>query len=764
MKRYSLQTTYDAGQVAARSDLDGNEYGLVARIGSEFAGRPWLSRTLVRFCLDKTLRRRIVTLLLGGLAGVGSKPASVALTDLTYYQGLVDELGAVEVWWANTNPAVLKAYQTRPAEADPSPGISVLLGTRDRPIALKNCLECLQASPYSPFEVIIADQSDLDTTCEVVKPFLADPRFQYIRLTSRGRIRALNEVVQTARYPIIAVTDDDCRPVPDWLPALGRIFTNRPEVGLVIGQVKACEHDPATDYVPAYEFKQARYCGRRQLLKPGGYGMGANMVARREVYDQIGPLDEQLGPGAGILPASDDLDFCYRAYHAGFIHLQSPAASMWHDGIRSNADRGRLVAGYNRSATAAYTKYVRTGDLIAGHLLFSTLLSSTLYPVRQLIKRQRPLGLRGLWASLQGVRKGLAWPLDRRYGLFKPVPERMASWWSPLTLAICTRNRPQDLETAVCSLLATGYPKLEILIVDQSEKDGGQTETIFKTLADQHRDQPGLTFRYIRSATAGIGLAHNLAMEEALYPIVGFTDDDCRVAADWPFVIARYFHQHPQLGVVVGAVETGPHDSQAGFIPHFTGFRAGRAGLDCYVRPGRGGMGANFALRKSAFGATGPFDPALGSGGVLKSGSDIDFFYRAWRRGQTVFYAPDCRVWHDGFRTFTVVGGLNARSYFGIGASFVKNLRCGDPIAGVCLLGWSLITGTQALRYGLPRLIKRQRPLGVRNLLSLAQGGLAAFSLPIDRLNQVYQVDIKQIDEWSDDKSMGLAHAQTHKE
>jgi glycosyltransferase involved in cell wall biosynthesis len=761
---------YKYGEMDAWLDLEKDSYGLVASVGEEFVKRHWLTRTLTTICLERPLLRKVMSrgLSLIAQSGKGKIPqfACSAIFNLNYFQGVVDRLGAAEVWWANTKPEVYKGYYKLENgrsfhKPEITPGISIVVATRNRPDFLKTCLENILASNYPKFELIVADQSDGAESGAVAQAFAHDSRLKYIKLATKGRSRAMNTALPLTQYNIIGFTDDDCRLAPDWLEQVAHVFTNRPEVDLVTGKVIAGPHDPQAGFVPVFEIGQTRYCGYAQIKKPGGYGMGANTIVRRHVLETIGLFDELLGAGNSMFPASEDLDFYYRAYKAGFIHLQTPRIWLWHDGFRAKQDLTKLIIGYNRGVTGAYVKHARLGDWTATRLLGAALNYNLSYSLKRMLKHQPPYGLRSLLESLKGLWFGLKQPLDSATKCYKDPQQPVASQaglaksFPPLTMAICTRNRPQDLKVAVKTILETNYPQFEVLVVDQSEKDGGATRAFMQELQEQYNQQERLNIKitYLASPPLGTGYAHNIAVHQAAYNLIAFTDDDCRVPEDWPFIIGNLFNQNPKLGAIVGAVEAAEHNAQAGLIPKFTNFPAGFAGIGRYALLGRGGMGANFAVCRTSYFKVGPFDEALGSGGTLKSGSDLDYFYRVWRKGEQIYYAPECWVWHDGFRPYTAMGQLNARSYFGAAAVMTKNLRQGDLVAALCLLSWISITAYNTALYAMPRLLTGQRPLGIKNLFSFGQGIVESFKMPVDHQSGVYYIDPKHITAWSDDKT-----------
>jgi glycosyltransferase involved in cell wall biosynthesis len=75
----------------------------------------------------------------------------------------------------------------------------------------------------------------------------------------------------------------------------------------------------------------------------------------------------------------------------------------------------------------------------------------------------------------------------------------------PVTVVIATRNRDASVVATIASLLDGTERPHEIVVVDQSDDD--------RTAAAVGRFAAGV--RYVRSRTAGLARAHNLAIAEA---------------------------------------------------------------------------------------------------------------------------------------------------------------------------------------------------------------------------------------------------------
>lgn len=70
---------------------------------------------------------------------------------------------------------------------------------------------------------------------------------------------------------------------------------------------------------------------RRDELVDVGYVLGASMLIRREVIEQIGYLDEEFYPAY-----VEEADFCYRAKRAGFRSVVHQGSAIRHIGAQSS--------------------------------------------------------------------------------------------------------------------------------------------------------------------------------------------------------------------------------------------------------------------------------------------------------------------------------------------------------------------------------------------------------------------------------------------
>src|SRR5713101_6990027 len=124
----------------------------------------------------------------------------------------------------------------------PIPTISVVMTTLRRPQAATRAVASILSSRHDSFELLLVDQNADDLSRHALGSLLNDPRLRYLRSDTCGLSAARNRGTAEARGELIVYTDDDCEVELGWLEAMERAFASEASPGLVLGQVKACEH------------------------------------------------------------------------------------------------------------------------------------------------------------------------------------------------------------------------------------------------------------------------------------------------------------------------------------------------------------------------------------------------------------------------------------------------------------------------------------------------------------------------------------------
>src|SRR4051794_39943516 len=105
------------------------------------------------------------------------------------------------------------------------PTISVVVTSYGRPDALRACLTGLASQERKADEVVVVTRPTDPATADVVASQLAAvPGLRAATVEEPGLVAALNAGLAAARGDVVAITDDDAVPRPDWLRRIGSAF------------------------------------------------------------------------------------------------------------------------------------------------------------------------------------------------------------------------------------------------------------------------------------------------------------------------------------------------------------------------------------------------------------------------------------------------------------------------------------------------------------------------------------------------------------
>lgn len=194
--------------------------------------------------------------------------------------------------------------------------VSVIVPVYNGEHRLPTLLSALHAQTYTNLEIVIVDNNSTDRTAAIIQ---ADPSVRYVwEGLQQGCSAARNAALQVAKGEILAFTDDDCIPDPEWVSEGVRSLSNG-DYHLAGGNIQffLSQTPGYAEWLDASQFlNQAKYV----LSK---FAVTANIFVRRQVFEQIGSFN-------GAVVSGGDVIFCRRACEHGFRIGYAEAARISH--------------------------------------------------------------------------------------------------------------------------------------------------------------------------------------------------------------------------------------------------------------------------------------------------------------------------------------------------------------------------------------------------------------------------------------------------
>jgi len=113
--------------------------------------------------------------------------------------------------------------------------LSVVVPTYRRPDALRRCLQALEAQVEPAASVVVVIRQGDRGTLEVAESFRSRLPLTLVCVQASGVVAALNSGLARVCTPLVAFTDDDAAPRPDWVRRIREHFRD-PRVGGVGGR------------------------------------------------------------------------------------------------------------------------------------------------------------------------------------------------------------------------------------------------------------------------------------------------------------------------------------------------------------------------------------------------------------------------------------------------------------------------------------------------------------------------------------------------
>ncbi len=185
----------------------------------------------------------------------------------------------------------------------------------------EKCLASLACHTPEPHEVILVDNGSTDKTPEALRVMAV--KNQRVRVIfnreNRGFAAGNNQALAIARGDVVVLLNNDTVVTPGWLGRMLEVLKRHPDTG-VVGPMSNHVSGPQrvsdvsyTDLAGLPAFAESWAAAHDEQAFEVGRAVGFCLLARREVIERIGGLDERFGSGN-----FEDDDFCIRARLAGW--------------------------------------------------------------------------------------------------------------------------------------------------------------------------------------------------------------------------------------------------------------------------------------------------------------------------------------------------------------------------------------------------------------------------------------------------------------
>lgn len=200
------------------------------------------------------------------------------------------------------------------------------------------CIESLlEHTQPGSYELILVDNASNDSTADYFRQLAR--RYSFVRLCineeNKGYAGGNNDGIRLATGRYIVLLNNDTLVGPGWLaPMLHRLETT-PEIGLLGPVTNAAGNEQRIDLEALNEKNFVEVTSRYTLAQRGCWFETEKLgffcvVGRREVFEQVGLLDERFGLGM-----FEDDDYCVRVRKAGYKLAVVEHAFVFHKGSMS---------------------------------------------------------------------------------------------------------------------------------------------------------------------------------------------------------------------------------------------------------------------------------------------------------------------------------------------------------------------------------------------------------------------------------------------
>ena len=540
------------------------------------------------------------------------------------------------------------APSTRAADTNvgPTPAVSVIVRTKDRPALLAEALASVAAQTLRGLEVVVVNDGG-ESVRDVVDALPPTLHRSLVDLQpGRGRSAAGNAGIAAAKGSFLLFLDDDDLLLPD---AVERLLAAAPSSEAVVyGEVEAVRYPDGERSQGTPWRRFAVPFDATGLLFENFIPFNAALLPTR-VVRELGGLDESLECFEDwdlFLRLSDRLPFVHVPVRVAEYRILGTAFVDGRGGEKRQL-RGRAAVAAKHAARFSPEALARVTHWVK-HNLVERELGQLLPPLERRI------------AELEAERTALSRALA-------------ASTAPTVSVVIVTLDGRHHLERCLPALFATTGARLEVVVVDNGSRDG--------TLEWLEASWPQVKVIPLAN-NLGFGEANRRGIAAARSEWIALLNNDTEVEPGWLEALLRPMLTDPSIAAACSVLELMHHPgvlNAHGGGMSWLGYGFDRAFgrplsmladeplLHDVIFP----TAAAMLMRRSDFDAVGGFDRAF-----LMYHEDVDLGWRWTLAGRRVVVARDSRVRHAFGGTTATRHGEASRARMGMRHNLRSLVKC----------------------------------------------------------------------------------------
>jgi GT2 family glycosyltransferase len=226
-----------------------------------------------------------------------------------------------------------------------NPGVSIIIPTKDQVKVLRKCIKSIiDRTDYNNYEIIVVDNNSTEPgTLEYLGSISKEPNISILKYEEPFNFSAINNfAARKAKGEYLLFLNNDTEVIcSEWLSAMLE-HAQRIEVGAVgckllypngkiqhVGVILGISGMRGKLGVAGHSHKNYSnssrgYYGRPHVIHNLSAVTGACVVIRRNVFDEVGGFDENLGI------AFNDVDLCLKIREKGYLIVYTPYSELYH--------------------------------------------------------------------------------------------------------------------------------------------------------------------------------------------------------------------------------------------------------------------------------------------------------------------------------------------------------------------------------------------------------------------------------------------------